>query len=58
MGKQTMANRPYELGLTTKYNKYPLERARMERCGDENGPAEAFSQLEIASYWDSINHEA
>jgi len=30
----------------------------MGRCADENGPVEAFSQLEIASYWHSINHEA
>jgi len=29
----------------------------MGRCADENGPAKAFSQLEIASYQDSINHE-
>ena len=52
MGNQTAANRPYELGLTSKYNKYTLERARarMGRCADENGTAKAFSQLEIANY--------
>ena len=55
LGKQTMDSRPYELGLTLKY-KYTLERARMRRCADENGPTKAFSQLEIASCHDSINH--
>ena len=55
LGKQTADNRPYELSLTLKY-KYTLERARMGRCADENSPAKAFSQLEIASYHDSINH--
>jgi len=57
LGKQTVDNRPYELGLALKY-KYTLERARMRRCADQNGPAKAFSQLEIASYRDSINHWA
>ena len=54
-----MANRPYELGLSYKYNKYTLERVQMGRGADENGPAKACSQLEIASYMyqDSINHE-
>jgi len=56
--KQTVASRPYELGLTLKYNKYTLERARTRRCADENGPVKAFSQLEITSYWDFINHKA
>ena len=55
MGKQTTDNRLCELGLTLKY-KYTLEKARMGKCADENGPAKAYSQLEIASYWDSINH--
>ena len=55
MGKQAVDSRPYELGLTSKY-KYTLERARMGRCADENDPVKAFSLLEIASYWDSINH--
>ena len=50
--------RPYELGFSLKYNKYTLERARMGRCADENGPAKAFSQLEIASYQDLITREA
>jgi len=54
LGKKTAANKPSELGLTSNYNKYTLERARMGRCVDENGPAKAFSQLEIASYWDLI----
>jgi len=36
--KQTADNRPYKLGLISKY-KYTLERARMGRCTDENGPA-------------------
>ena len=58
LGKQTVASRPYELGLTSKYNKYTLERASMGRCADENGLAKAFSQLEIASYQDSTNHDA
>ena len=56
--KQTVASRPYELGLTLKYNKNTLERARTRRCADKNSPAKAFSQLEITSYWDLINHEA
>ena len=58
--KQTTANRLYELGLTLEYNKYTLglERPRMGRCANENGLANAFSQLEIASYWDSINNDA
>jgi len=30
----------------------------MGRCADENGLAKAFSQLQIASYQDLINHEA
>ena len=57
LGKQTADNmlRPYEL---SKYNKYTLDRARMGRCADKNGPAKAFSHLEITSYQDSINHEA
>ena len=46
---------PYELGLTSKY-RYTLERARMGRCANENDLAKAFSQFEIASYWDSTNH--
>ena len=50
LGKQTVAN-----SLTSKYNTYTRERARMGRRADENGPAKA---LEIASYWDSINREA
>jgi len=58
LGKQTAANRPYELGLTLMYNKYTLERASMGRCANENGRAKAFSQLEISSHWDSISHEA
>jgi len=29
----------------------------MERYAVENGHAKAFSQLEVASYRDSINHE-
>ena len=49
MGKQTTDHRPYELGAILKYNDYTLEWARMGRCADENGPAKAFSQLEIAS---------
>ena len=48
--KQTTANRPYEFGLTSEYNKYTLERP--------NGPAKALSQFEIASYRDSINNKA
>ena len=44
MGKQTIDNRPYDLGLTLKY-KYILERARMGRCANENGPTKAFSQI-------------
>jgi len=42
LAKQTADNmlRPYEL---SKYNKYTLDRARMGRCADENGPAKAFS---------------
>jgi len=55
--KQTADNRlrPYKF---EKYNKYTLERARMGRCADENSLAKAFfSQLEIASYWDSINRD-
>ena len=57
LGKQTADNmlKPYEL---SKYNKYTLDRARMGRCAEKNGPAKAFSQLEITSYQDSINHEA
>ena len=51
-------NRPYKLGLTSKYNEYNLERARMGRCADKNGMDKAFSQLEITNYWDSIHHEA
>ena len=47
-----------KLGLTLKYNKYTLEKTRMGRCADKNIPAKAYSQLEIASYWDSINHKA
>ena len=35
------ANRLYEPGLTSKYNNYTLERTRMGRCADENGPAKA-----------------
>ena len=58
MGKQTTDHRPYELGAILKYNDYTLEWARMGRCADENGPAKAFSRLEIASYLDSINYEA
>ena len=58
LGKKTATNKPPELGLTSNYNKYTLERARMEMCVNENGLAKAFSQLEIASYRDSINHEA
>ena len=57
LGKQTVANRPYELGLSLEYNKYTLERAQMGWGADENGPAKAFSQLKITSYQDSINHE-
>jgi len=49
---------PYELGLTSKYNMYTPERARIGRCADENSPAKAFSQPEITSNWDSINHKA
>ena len=55
--KQTADNRPYKLDLTSKCNKYTLERARMGRCANENGLAKAFSQFEIASYRDSINRE-
>jgi len=58
LGKQTTANRPYKLGLSSKYNKYTLKRARMGTCADQNGPAKAFPLLEIASYRDLINHEA
>jgi len=29
----------------------------MGRCANKNGPAKAFSQFEIASYRDLINHE-
>ena len=58
MRKQTAANRPYEFDLTSKYNKYTLETARMGRFANESCPAKAFSQLEITSYWDSISHEA
>ena len=44
LGNPTVDNRPYELGLTLKYNKYILEkRAMMGRCVDENGLAKAFS---------------
>jgi len=52
-----MANRPFEFGLTSEYNKYTLERPNMGRCADKNGPAKALSQLEIASYRDSINNK-
>jgi len=55
--KQTTAKRPYELSLTSKY-KYILEGVEMGRCADENGPAKAFSQLEIASHRDCINYKA
>ena len=58
MGKQTTDNRPYKLSLTSKHNKYTLERVRMGRCADKNGLDKAFSQLEITNYWDSIHHEA
>jgi len=58
MLKQTTANRPYEFGLTSEHNKYTLERPNMGRCADKNGPAKALSQLEIASYRDSINNKA
>ena len=39
LGKHTADNRPYKLSLTSKYYKYTLERARMGRCTDNNGPA-------------------
>ena len=57
LGKKTIDNRPYELGLTSKY-KYTLERARMGRCANENSLVKALSQLEITSYMyqDLINH--
>jgi len=55
LGKQTVDNRPYELDLSLKY-KYTLERARMGGCANKNGPANAFSQLELTSYWDLINY--
>ena len=44
MEKQTAANRPYELSLTSKYSKYmyTLEGARVGRCADENDLAKAF----------------
>jgi len=45
-----VANRPYELGLISKYNKYTLERGKMGRCAHQNGTVKAFSQLEIANY--------
>ena len=54
MGKKTAANKLSELGLTSNYNKYTLERARMGRCVAENSPAKAFSQFETASYRDLI----
>ena len=52
LGKETADNRlrPYEL---SKYKKYTPERVGMGRYANENSPAKAFSQFEIASYWDS-----
>jgi len=35
LGKQTVTSRPYELDLTSKYNKYSLERARMGRYANK-----------------------
>ena len=47
MGKPTAANRPYELGLTSKC-KYTLEKkARMGRYTDENDLVKAFSDLQL-----------
>jgi len=40
--KQTAANWPYELSLTSKYSKYTLEGARVGRCADKNDLAKAF----------------
>jgi len=52
-------SRPRPIGPTSSVSpQSTLERARMGRCVDENVPAKAFSQLEIASYQDLINHEA
>ena len=57
MGKVTIANTPYKLGLTLKCNKYtPEKRAWMGRCAAKDNPSKAFSRLEIARYWDLINH--
>jgi len=53
-----VANEVCSWGLTSKYNKYTPERAKMRRWADKNGPAKAVSQLEIASYQDLINNEA
>jgi len=49
LGKPTAANRPYELGLTSKY-KYTLEkRARMGRyTDDDNELVKAFSDLQLS----------
>ena len=48
--KQTADNRPYKLDLTSKCNKYTLERAR-RICEDgptkTAWPSKAFSQLEV-----------
>jgi len=49
LGKHTADNRPYKLSLTSKYNKYTLERAR--RIWEDGPtktarPSKAFSQLE------------
>ena len=49
--KQTTAKWPYELSLTSKY-KNILEGVGMGRCANENGLANAFSQLEITSHRD------
>ena len=50
-------SRPHPIGPMSSVSpqstrgSYTLEkRARMGRCANENGPAKAFSQLEIASY--------
>ena len=49
--KHTMDNRPYKLGLTYKYNKYTLERARVGSAPTITArPSKAFSQLEITNY--------
>jgi len=47
----------YGLGATLNYMYLPEKRARMRRHA-ENGQANSFSLVEIASYWELIKHEA